>query len=56
MDAEKNSALEEVERVKKILQVNSSALFLFVEVTDFMIERYKTIVDVTYETIDRRQH
>jgi hypothetical protein len=55
MDAEKNSALEEPERVKRILQVNSSALFLFVEVTDFMVDRYKTIVDVTYETIDRKQ-
>ena len=54
MDAEECAVMEESDRVRKILQVNSCALLLFLSVSEYISVRYKTFLDSTYEMGSKR--
>lgn len=54
MDAEECSVMGETDRVRKILQVNSCALTLFLSVSEYISVRYKTFLDDTYEMESKR--
>lgn len=55
LDCESIKTMSDDDREMKILSVNATAMKLYTHLTDFIANRYKSIIDSTYETFESRE-
>ncbi|MBG7447184.1 hypothetical protein I5J32_04410 [Pseudomonas aeruginosa] len=54
LDSEISNKMPEADRERRIVVVNSKAIDLYMRLSDSVTDRYKSMVDLTYETFEGR--